>query len=151
MQQLEEQLRFIIRKHLSVVTRFNPYSRFEGVETREDFLRMIGSDPAFRHFFLDNEQYAIARVGGNMITSLHRKLGDLYEDIFKALLTHHFSPLNLDLDFRLQILVDEELQERSTDGLLRYEGMPNLEKSRILQIRLGLETLMPLRVAHGKN
>jgi hypothetical protein len=51
--------------------------RFENVTDKESFLELIGSDPAFAPFFLNNPKHITARIGGNLITSLHCKLGDM--------------------------------------------------------------------------
>jgi len=71
---IEEKLREIIHHHLSVVLEYNPFERFDGISDKESFLEMIGNDPAFAPFFLDNPKYVTARIGGNLIVSLHRNL-----------------------------------------------------------------------------
>lgn len=105
---------------MSKVLEFDPYERFEGVTSREHFVALIKNDPAFAPFFLHNPKYAIARVGGNLITSLHRKLGDMYEDLFKVLLQDKLGVPSNDLEFSVKLNVDGKLQERSTDGLIRF-------------------------------
>lgn len=129
---LKSQLRAIIRDNLSVVLQYDPYERFEGVTTKDHFLKLIKNDPAFSPFFLHNSKYATARVGGNLITSLHRKLGDMYEDIFKVLLKESLKVPTEDLNFAVQLNIDGELQQRSTDGLIRFSRLAEEQRDRIV-------------------
>lgn len=131
---LKQQLRSIIRENLSKVLQYNPYERFEGVKTKEDFLKVIKKDPAFGPFFLHNSKYVTARVGGNLITSLHRKLGDMYEDLFKALLVAKLQIPEGDLSYNLKLNVDGEMQVRSTDGLIRFNRLPAAEQTRLKKL-----------------
>ncbi len=69
---------------------FNPYKSYSGITNREEFKKLIEMDPAFGILGLNDEKYVIARIGGNLITSLHRKLGDMYQALFSYILTHSF-------------------------------------------------------------
>lgn len=122
------QLRKIVQDNLLKVLEFNPYERFAGVKSKEHFIALIETDPAFSPFFLHNPKYATARVGGNLITSLHRKLGDMYEDLFRALLAETLGVPEEDLRFSVKLNVDGAFQERSTDGLIRFERLDQKTK-----------------------
>lgn len=99
---------------------FNPYNSYKdkGVENREQFQQLIASDPAFAALGLDDERYIIARVGGNLITSLHRKIGDMYEALFGYLLKKSFDLSESDLHFSVTVKIGDRTQVRSTDGLI---------------------------------
>lgn len=116
----------IIRRHLETVKEYDPYANFPGTTNRSDFVAVIGNDPAFRFFGLANDKYAIARIGGNLITSLHRKLGDMYEDVFGYLLQKRFGIPIADLSFGVDVVIGERSQRRSTDGLLRRRYFADL-------------------------
>ncbi|MBE9010689.1 type I restriction endonuclease [Pseudanabaenaceae cyanobacterium LEGE 13415] len=103
------------------VSQFSPYKNYKGIENREDFQQLIASDPAFGAFGLDDERYVIARVGGNLVTSLHRKLGDMYQALFGYLLKQAFDLEEEDLHFGVDIQIGDRIQTRSTDGLIRKE------------------------------
>jgi hypothetical protein len=120
---IKSRLRKIIIESLSKVLEFDPYERFGGVTSKEHFISLIKTDPAFAPFFLHNPKYATARVGGNLITSLHRKLGDMYEEMFKVLLEDKLDVPTKDLEFSIELNVDGKLQERSTDGLIRFSHL----------------------------
>ena len=115
---LKLKLRSIIQDNLSIVLQYDPFNRFSGVTTKTHFLNLIKNDPAFAPFFLHNEKYATARIGGNLITSLHRKLGDMYENIFKTLLQEKLNVPEVDLSYSVKLNIDGKMQERSTDGLI---------------------------------
>lgn len=63
----------------------------------------------------------IARVGGNLVTSLHRKLGDMYEAIFAYLLKESFCLTENELHFSVTVKIGDREQIRSTDGLIRKD------------------------------
>jgi len=128
---IEEKLREIIHHHLSVVLEYNPFERFDGISDKESFLEMIGNDPAFAPFFLDNPKYVTARIGGNLIVSLHRKLGDMYEEIFKTLLADKFQIPEEELSYSLILNIDGKLQKRSTDGMIKYSSLSKKDKFRL--------------------
>lgn len=130
-QAIQAALRAIIKRNLEKVLAFNPFSRFERVVTKDQFAAMLGSDPAFSPFLLNDPKYVTARIGGNLITSLHRKIGDLYQEIFAYLLSACLQATNADLAFALEIEVDGKWQKRSTDGLLRHVALPDRERVRL--------------------
>ncbi|MBI5463396.1 MAG: hypothetical protein HY966_00405 [Ignavibacteriales bacterium] len=122
------------RELVGCTLQYDPYERFEGVTTKEHFLKLIKNDPAFSPFFLHNSKYATARIGGNLITSLHRKLGDMYEEMFKALLQDRLKVPEEDLTFNVKLNIDGELQERSTDGLIRFASLNQSKKNRLAEL-----------------
>ena len=114
---------------------YDAFERFEGVTDKDGFLELVGNDPALAPFFLDNPKYVTARIGGNLITSLHRKLGDMYEEIFKTLLASELKIPSSDLTYRVTLNIDGKPQQRSTDGLIRYSRLsPKVaNKVRVMQ------------------
>jgi hypothetical protein len=100
------------------VLEFNPYKSYAGINSREAFKQLIARDPAFGILGLDDDRYIIARVGGNLITSLHRKLGDMYEALFGYLLKKSFDLTENDLHFSVEVKIGDRIQVRSTDGLI---------------------------------
>lgn len=126
----EDKLIEIALKHLSLVKNYDPYANFDGVKTKQDFIKVIGADPAFKNVGFASEKYVIARVGGNLITSLHRKLGDMYEEMFQYMLKEQFAVDDSDFHYSVEVAIGDRFQTRSTDGLIR--------KSKFQGIRLPL-------------
>ena len=124
----------LLKKNLSVVLDYDPYERFEGIETRADFDALLRNDPAFAPFFLYHSKYITARIGGNLVTSLHRKLGDLYEDLFQVLLKEKLNVSESDLEYAVDIRINGEIQQRSTDGWIRFANYSGADQTRLFQL-----------------
>lgn len=123
----ESRLIEISLRHLSMVQNYNPYTNFDGVTTKSEFLEVIGNDPAFANVGFASEKYVTARIGGNLITSLHRKLGDMYEELFQYMLKETYSVDESDFRFSVEVAIGERSQLRSTDGLLRKNKFRELD------------------------
>jgi hypothetical protein len=121
----------LLEKHLNKVLEYDPYQNFPGVKGRADFCAILAKDPAFAHFGLNDDRYVIARIGGNLVTSLHRKLGDFYEEVFKYLLKTRFGLPDADLDYSVDVQIGSRKQKRSTDGIVRVQYL------RAADLRLG--------------
>ncbi len=128
---LEDRLLIIIKQNLEKILEYNPFYNFPGISTNEEFSELIKTDPAFAPFGLERKEYVLARFGGNLITSLHRKLGDAYEAIFTEILSDKFSIEKDKLKYSLAIQINDETQIRSTDGLVLFDELKN-EKIRTL-------------------
>jgi hypothetical protein len=105
-------------RHLNKVLEYDPYQNFPGAKGRADFCDILAKDPAFANFGLNDDRYVIARIGGNLITSLHRKIGDFYEDVFKYLLQTRFGLPDADLTYTVLVQIGSRKQKRSTDGVV---------------------------------
>ncbi|QYX32804.1 type I restriction endonuclease [Sphaerospermopsis torques-reginae] len=117
----ENELLNIALTNIRKVLEFNPYKSYIGVKNREEFQQIIANDPAFGCLGLDDERYVIARVGGNLVTSLHRKIGDMYQALFAYLLKESFGLTENELHFSVTVKIGERDQIRSTDGLIRKD------------------------------
>lgn len=117
----EVELLNIAIMNIRKVSEFNPYKSYSGINNRDEFKQLIALDPAFGCLGLDDDRYIIARVGGNLVTSLHRKLGDMYEALFGYLLRKAFSLNEHDLHFSVQVQIGDRVQVRSTDGLIKKD------------------------------
>lgn len=66
---IKTRLRAVIEENLSVVLDYDPFAKFDEIETRADFDTLLKKDPAFAPFFLHHSKYIAARIGGNLVTS----------------------------------------------------------------------------------
>jgi hypothetical protein len=117
----EEKVLNIAVSNIRRVLEFNPYKSYSGINNREEFQTLLANDPAFGALGLDDERYVIARVGGNLVTSLHRKIGDLYEGIFAYLVKETYGINDDELHYGVEVKIGDRLQVRSTDGLITKE------------------------------
>lgn len=53
--------------------------------TRDKLLAAYQQDPVFSIFGLDSEEYLGATLAGGTVTSIHRKIGDIYEACVKTI------------------------------------------------------------------
>ncbi|MBM4032117.1 MAG: type I restriction endonuclease [Planctomycetes bacterium] len=104
--------------HLGLVREYDPYQSFPGVTSREQFRELIRRDPAFAPLGLDDDRYLTARIGGNLVTSLHRKIGDMYGEMFAYLIGTRFGLTKGELSFSVQLRIGRRVQARSTDGMI---------------------------------
>lgn len=129
----ENELLEIAKFHLNKVLEFDPYKSYKGVNNRNQFKNLMMSDPAFASLGLNDDRYVIARVGGNLVTSLHRKIGDMYEALFGYLLQKKYNMTAEELNFSVDVRIGGRTQKRSTDGLIKKEKftekIPHLFKS----------------------
>lgn len=117
----EKEVLNIAVSNIRRVLEFSPYKSYSRINNREEFQVLLADDPAFGALGLDDERYVIARVGGNLITSLHRKIGDLYEGIFAYLLKETYSVNDEELHYGVEVRIGDRVQLRSTDGLITRE------------------------------
>ena len=99
----EKEVLKIAISNIRRVLEFSPYKSYSGISNRGDFQNLIANDPAFGALGLDDERYVIARVGGNLVTSLHHKIGDLYEGIFAYLLKETYCVGSDELHFGVEV------------------------------------------------
>lgn len=112
----------IVLSDIQKVMKFSPYKKFVGIKNRQEFGELIARDPAFGHLGLADDRYLVARVGGNLVTSLHRKLGDMYERIFSYLLRETYNVAAEDVHYSVEVMIGDRVQLRSTDGVIRPEN-----------------------------
>lgn len=125
--QFEEILKNVIKSNLEKITEFDAFKKFEDVSDICEFKEMICNDPAFSPFYLNCDKYVIARIGGNLITSIHRKLGDLYEELILELLHYKYGFSKDYLKFSIDIVIDGKKQERTTDGRILLNDIQDEE------------------------
>lgn len=135
---IEQKLIAIVKQSLVKVRDFDGYKKFDGVDTAEDFKGMMVNDPAFHPFYLNRDKYVTARIGGNLITSIHRKLGDLYEDILLELLHDKYGFSKDYLKFSLDLVIDGKKQQRTTDGRLVLDDIGDVNlKAKVKNLIVG--------------
>ncbi|MTJ28905.1 type I restriction endonuclease [Aphanizomenon sp. UHCC 0183] len=148
----EDELLNIAIGNIRKVSEFNPYKSYDGVNNREEFQQFIANDPAFGSVGLDDERYIIARVGGNLVTSLHRKIGDMYENLFAYLLKESFGLNENELHFSVNIKIGEREQDRSIDGLIRKNKFnQNIPQNWIQHEGIGFEVRSCYQIGDSKR
>jgi len=128
---IEDVLLLIAKGHLTKILDYDPYQNFPGVSDRSQFSALISKDPAFADLGLADERYIVARVGGNLVTSLHRKIGDMYEGLFQALLLFRFGLTPEQTKYQAKVKIGNRVQLRSTDGMIPMDRLSTVELPRL--------------------
>lgn len=137
---LESKLKEIIQHHLTVGKEYDPYrvfseARDKKCSNKEEFAELLKKDPAFQFFGVEHENYITARMGGNLITSFHRKVGDIYENCITEILKSQIPGIHEnDAHYSVKISINGRMQERSTDGAIFIEKLPPAAQTRIRTI-----------------
>jgi hypothetical protein len=80
-EELQQNLKAIILEHLSRLEQYKPaHGRAPDRLTATELKQALASDPVYSIFGLDSPEYIAATLAGGTITSIHRKIGDAYED-----------------------------------------------------------------------
>lgn len=148
----EKEVLNIAISNIRRVLEFSPYKSYSGINSREEFQVLLANDTAFGALGLDDERYVIARVGGNLITSLHRKIGDLYEGIFAYLLKETYSVNDEELHYGVEVKIGDRVQLRSTDGLITREKYNEFIPEHWLQFNgIGFEVRSCYQIGDSKR
>lgn len=121
----------IILKHLQKIESYEPaHGRSRQERVAKDRLRSVfASDPLYSIFGLDSPEYITATLGGGTITSIHRKIGDLYEESVREIFRLSLALSDEDVKYSAQIASGDSQIERSLDCFVALEKVEAPKKS----------------------
>lgn len=122
---LESRLREIVLGHLGKFKDYTPGPVKKAGGTKEHLLRAYAADPLFSIFGLDSPEYIAATLGGGTITSIHRKLGDTYEDVLQAVFQQQLGLTKADITYRAKIMSGTTEETRTADVYLQFDKIRN--------------------------
>lgn len=128
---LEQTLYDITIQHLAKLESFIPGPVKKAGKAREALLQRYRQDPVFSIFGLDSAEYIAAALSGGTITSIHRKLGDIYEDSVAAIFAHSLGLAAEDIRYTATIVVDDEPETRSIDAYLPFDKLSPQVRSNV--------------------
>src|SRR5437016_14669156 len=82
--ELDQALHALTMEHLAKLAAYIP-GPVKKMGTRDKLLTAYQQDPVFNIFGLDSLEYLAATLAGGTVTSIHRKLGDIYEACVKTI------------------------------------------------------------------
>lgn len=122
---LEAELQETIDSELDTVL---DYARRKNIkEQRKEYAK----DPLFSRFNLDTQEFVLAKSGGGLVTSIHRKVGDLVEKNVQQIFSERTGVDKITYD--AEIVVDGEPKTRELDALLLLDEVDNGEATTRLQ------------------
>jgi hypothetical protein len=82
--ELEQALIALTMEHLAKLAEYVP-GPVKKTGSRDKLLAAYQQDPVYSIFGLDSAEYTAATLAGGTVTSIHRKLGDIYEACVKTI------------------------------------------------------------------
>ena len=124
---LDETLYSLTLTHLGKLADYVPGPVKKSGGTKEHLRQRYRKDPLYSIFGLDSPEYLAATLAGGTITSIHRKIGDIYEAAIKAIFIHQ---LNVTPE---QVVYSANVQgeTRSADVYLEFDQLQGQAHQRI--------------------
>ena len=88
---LDQSLYDIVMEHLAKLADYLPGPVKKAGGRKDELIRRYQNDPVYSIFGLDTVEYLGATLAGGTVTSIHRKLGDIYEGCVGAIFAHAFN------------------------------------------------------------
>lgn len=128
---LDQSLYDITIAHLTKIAEYipGPFRRAGG--TKALLIERYSKDPLFSIFGLDSPEYVGASAAGGTITSIHRKLGDIYEASVKTIFIHALSQTADEVTYSVPIQSGDKEETRSADAYLQFDRLPADARKRI--------------------
>jgi hypothetical protein len=128
---LDSQLYAIVMEHLSKLESYVPGPLKKAGGTKNALLKKYRQDPLFSIFGLDSPEYAAATLAGGTITSIHRKIGDIYEGCVRAIFMAKLGQTADQVTYSATILSGTTEETRSADAYLQFDRLDKAAAARI--------------------
>ena len=99
--------------------------------TRDKLLTAFQQDPVFSLFGLDSLEYLAATLAGGTVTSIHRKLGDIYEACVKTIFMQALNLSPTDVTYSTIIRSGDTEEDRSADAYLQFDKLDKTIRKRV--------------------
>jgi hypothetical protein len=128
--ELDQSLHALTMEHLAKLATYIP-GPVKKRGSPEKLLAAYQQDPMFSIFGLDSVEYLAATLAGGTVTSIHRKIGDIYEACVKTIFMQalHLSPT--DLTYSTIIRSGDIEEDRSADACLQFDKLDAASRQRV--------------------
>ncbi len=127
-EELEQALYALTMEHLAKLAEYIP-GPIKKKGTRDKLLIAYQHDPVFSIFGLDSDEYLAATLSGGTVTSIHRKIGDIYEACVKTIFMKALNQSPSDVTYSAIIRSGNQEETRSADAYLQFDRLdPTLRK-----------------------
>lgn len=123
----------LIMAHLAKLDTYVPGSYKRGGEGKRELIAKYAADPLFSIWGLDSSEYIAAALAGGTITSIHRKLGDIYQDAVKSIFITTLRQTAAHIAYKAVIVSGTKEENRSTDAYLQFNRLRMPAKGRIIK------------------
>ena len=126
---LQEALKLTILRHLSRLESYKPAhgrgaSRLSAAELKQAF----ADDPVYSIFGLDSPEYIAAALAGGTITSIHRKIGDAYEECVRTIFSTQYHLTAEQMRYTAMISSGDRRIKRSLDVYFALKDIPQTRR-----------------------
>lgn len=117
--------------HLSKLAEYVPGPVKKAGAGKHALIRNYHADPLFSIWGLDSPEYVSATLSGGTITSIHRKLGDIYQDAVKMIFVVALAQKPADVIYSAIVTSGTKDENRSADAYLQFDRLKNPARRRI--------------------
>ncbi len=129
--ELEQSLKAIILGHLARLEQYRPaHGRGPESLSTAELKQALAGDPVYSIFGLDSPEYIAATLAGGTITSIHRKIGDAYEDCIRAIFSARYQLDAEQIRYTAVIASGDKQSQRSLDVYLALDDIPAAYRKR---------------------
>jgi len=128
-QPLDQTLHDLIMANLAMLSQYVPGPVKRAGGTKEKLIEKYRKDPLYSIFGLDSPEYVGATLGGGTITSIHRKLGDIYEQSVATIFAHTLQIDIAELTYSAQI----QDETRSADVYIQFDRVKDAKQRKRIE------------------
>lgn len=128
--ELEQALYALTMEHLAKLAQYIP-GPVKKKGTRDKLLTSYQQDPVFSIFGLDSLEYLGATLAGGTVTSIHRKLGDIYEACVKVIFIKTLRLSPTDVTYTTIIRSGDTEEDRRADAYLQFDKLDKATRKRV--------------------
>jgi hypothetical protein len=128
---LDRSLYDLTMEHLAKLGDYVPGPIRKAGGTKDHLLKRYREDPVYSIFGLDSLEYLGATLAGGTVTSIHRKIGDIYEGCVRAIFMHAFNLTADEVVYSATIRSGDNDETRSADTYLQFDRLALKARHRI--------------------
>ncbi len=128
---LDEVLFKLTQTHLAKLQEYVPGPVRKAGGAKEHLIARYRADPVFSIWGLDSAEYAAATLSGGTITSIHRKLGDIYQDSVKTIFMTALGQTAEHVAYSAVIVSGSIEETRTADAYLQFNRLETSARKRI--------------------
>jgi hypothetical protein len=127
--ELQEVLKSTILKHLSRLEKYEPaHGRGSSRLSANELKQAFADDPVYSIFGLDSLEYIAAALAGGTITSIHRKIGDAYEECVRIIFSTQYCLAAGRMRYTALIPSGDRQINRSLDVYFALKDIPKVRR-----------------------
>jgi hypothetical protein len=127
---LQETLKSAILGHLSRLEVYEPaHGRGANRPSPAELKQAFADDPVYSIFGLDSPEYVAAALAGGTITSIHRKIGDAYEECVRLIFSTQYHLTADQMQYAAMISSGDKPIQRSLDVYFALRDLPRSRRN----------------------